>query len=249
MGAVWTFAAGIGCLCGVHGWIWNISLWNFTVRVDFCQQACWRPRRHWSYVFACGWELSSQLNQTRCFLFGFSHVWCCEWTHWDDSSQWRQAWFASGKAAFHPLCLLLCPSSICSCVPSVSPAFIYKLKLQRRRREERKWRIKTSGQSSTTLLLGERAHYPLLSSLFHSLFLLSGRLFLRSSSAPLRAGFKYSKCEEFKSVWVNTTGRKPPTSHLYWLAPCFLCFSCHDLLPLKTVCNLEYKQILSPSKG
>lgn len=64
------------------------------------------------------------------------------------------------------------------------------------------------GQSSNTLLPEERKHSPPLFSLFHSLFLsftLTAPLLPQSSSAPLWATFKDSKCEESSSVRVIIT--------------------------------------------
>lgn len=72
------------------------------------------------------------------------------------------------------------------------------------------------GQSSNTLLPEERKHSLPLFSLFHSLFLsftLTAPLLPQSSSAPLWATFKDSKCEESSSVRVITADRNLPYSH------------------------------------
>lgn len=86
------------------------------------------------------------------------------------------------------------------------------------------------GQSSNTLLPEERKHSLPLFSLFHSLFLsftLTAPLLPQSSSAPLWATFKDSKCEESSSVRVITADRNLPYSHsvqsALFIDRCFLC--------------------------
>lgn len=79
------------------------------------------------------------------------------------------------------------------------------------KKQNRPW-----GQSSTTLLPEERKHSPPLFSLFHSLFLsftLTAAPFPQSSSAPLWAAFKDSKCEDSNSVRVIAADRNLPYSH------------------------------------
>lgn len=102
-------------------------------------------------------------------------------------------------------------------VSSISPCFIYRLKLQRRKqRQDVKKQNTPRGQSSNTLLPEERKHSPPLFSLFHSRFLsftLTAPLLPQSSSAPLWATFKDSKCEESSSVRVITADRNLPYSH------------------------------------
>lgn len=83
--------------------------------------------------------------------------------------------------------------------------------MQRRRwRERREAHIKTWGQSTAWRKNIQSSSF--LSVTHFSDFVFSLFLsFLKSSSAPLWAGFKDSKCEESHSVWVNTADRKLPT--------------------------------------
>lgn len=122
-----------------------------------------------------------------------------------------------------PPSLLLFLSFMHSCLPPVSAGFIYRLRNYGGGGGVREEHIKTWGQSQWQRAAEDRTRYPPLSSLFHlSLFFwFSLSLsFLKSSSAPLWAGFKDSKCEESDCVWINAADKKLPPYP--WLSLLFL---------------------------
>lgn len=123
-------------------------------------------------------DSSERADQTRRFLLSFGRARMLQTRKFTV----KTVSVRFGEAASHSLSLLPFLSSIRSRLPSVSPGFIYRL---------RNCRGGDGGRDgkSAGLLPEERAHYPPLSSLFHSLFsfpLFSLFLsFLKSSSALL----------------------------------------------------------------
>lgn len=153
------------------------------------------------------WILLNGRLKPGVFLFSFGYVWCFE-----QMLQWFTVKTESLGLVWRSSLLFL--SSIRSRLPSVSPSFIYRL---------RNCRGGDGGRDGKSILKLEdslapvcclkKEHTILLFSSTHFSFLLFSLFlsFLKSSSAPLWAGFKDSKCEESNSVWVKTADRKLPT--------------------------------------
>lgn len=206
--------------------ICSISAWNFNVGMD--SDVSQQPCRYicWYHVF---WPLDVKLllswnTSTSPWIFLFLNgqikpdVFYPAAAYWADASTrtFTVKTVSVGLEKQPPTLpsLLLFLSSIRSRLPSVSPRFIYRLRNCRGGEWGRSVLKLEDSLAPVYCLKKEHTVLPFPLCFIHFAFLLFSLSlsFLKSSSAPLWAGFKDSKCEEFNPVWVNAR-QETPYSH------------------------------------